>query len=145
MYILRAFSLNGPIMIGVNQFAPGEAVFEMVVDIKDPTIMQRGRTLGQVKKEADVISIEYTDQNFKKLIDYQEDSGFSTMDGGLWASTLLGQSMMYNGSKNPCESLAHTIRAMQSFFAQQASSSTTPSNAGSSSYQPLNKPNTPAP
>jgi len=105
----------------VEGFVNGEGVFlvEATVDNLNMKLnMQVVKQVGTVCKEGHRIQINYTDEEFKLSIGYNEATGYSTMDGALWQTertTYIDSTgsvtnmltpynspgLMYNGAKNP--------------------------------------------
>lgn len=86
-------------------FEDGEDIYLIE---KDPTTnkpnticMRVVKQVGQVKVTEQGIEFNYTDEAFKKMIHYKEETGFSSLDGGWITNSVTGQSFMYQSAKNP--------------------------------------------
>lgn len=143
MFFLYASAKNGPVILHVRGTI-NESLEIGFVD-KEPIFLMAQKTsdLIEVIKQVGVVSIEnnkpcfhYTDKDFKKSINYNEHTGYSTMDGGPWtilpttylhknnmaanklAPTKDNHMYMYSGAKNPLNNLSSILTSLlgQSFF-----------------------------
>lgn len=63
--------------------------------------MQVKKQIGVVKSEDGNLRFEYTDPDFKRLINYNESTGHSTLDGGLLVNSKTHEQFMYVSARNP--------------------------------------------
>ncbi|HHF7375385.1 hypothetical protein [Legionella bozemanae] len=110
---------------GTPYFINGEAIYlgEQVA----PTSRRIIKKVGEVQIINNQISFHFTDDDFKKLIAYKEETGYSLMDGGPWEirQTTVEDKLpagigtftyMYNSAKKPFVNLSMFLNFNNSAF-----------------------------